>query len=56
MSPLIILVYVNALPYIIKVLTMPLSTPSSYQTAIEPALIDTPSKNQHSSIEASRIG
>ena len=33
MSPLSILVYVSALPYIIKVLKMPLSTPLSYQTA-----------------------
>ena len=47
MSPLSIFVYVSALPYIIKVLTIP------YQHLrltrwLEPALMDTPSRNQRS--------
>ena len=33
MSPLSIFVYVSALTYIIKMLTIPISTPLSYQTA-----------------------
>ena len=50
MSPLSILVYVSALPYIIKVLTI-LYQHLHLTKQLEPALMDTPSRNQHSSIE-----